>query len=220
MKPIKNKKKNDPRYFLKESGLSRVYKHVMEHDTAALTAFRDDPLDGTKCIETAVTVEPTDERFLKVNLQRNKELKAALLSMRYGVTKIMGSYIEGFGSDIAKEVSEQSFMVVNLEDDPAFFDNIKMLGEKFCQDSVLLAPKGGKGAYLYGTNNHEFPGYGESYEAGDFAGGEEAEFMSRVGGRPYTYTEELQEGVKLETIDDHGRNARWVIRKMADKILK
>ena len=44
--------------------------------------------------------------------------------------------------------------------------------------------------------------------------------MSRVGGRPYTFAEELQEGIKLETIDDHGRNARWVIRKMSDKILK
>ena len=219
-KPIKNKKKNDPRYFLKESGLSRVYKHVMEHDTAAFTAFREDPFDGSECTDAAVSVEPSEERFLKINLQRNKELKATLLSMGYGVTKQMGSYIKGFETKAAREISEQSFMVVNLEDDPAFFDNIKMLGEKFCQDSVLLAPKGGKGAYLYGTNNHEFPGYGESYEAGDFAGGEEAEFMSRVGGRPYTFAEELQEGIKLETIDDHGRNARWVIRKMSDKILK
>ena len=220
MKPIKNKRKNDPRYFLKESGLSRVYKHIMEHDTAALTAFRNDPFDGAKCVDASAVTEPTDERFLKINLRRNKELKATLLSMGYGVTKIMGSYIESFGSDIAKEVSEQSFFVVNLGSDPAFFDNIKMLGEKFCQDSVLLAPKGGKGAYLYGTNNHEFPGYGESYEAGDWRGGVEAEFMSRVGGRPYTYTEGLDEGVLLETLADHGRNARWVIRKMADKILK
>ena len=44
--------------------------------------------------------------------------------------------------------------------------------------------------------------------------------MSRVGGRPYTFAEDLDEGVLLETIADHGRNSRWVIRKMADKILK
>jgi len=219
-KPTKNKKKKDPRYFLKESSLSRVYEHITEHDTAGLTAFRDDPFDGSKCSDSAVVEEPSEERALKVNLRRNKELKATLLSLGYGVTRVMGAYIEGFKTEVAKEVSEQSFFIVNLEDDPTFFDNIKMLGEKFCQDSVLLVPKGGKGAHLYGTNNGEFPGYGESYEAGDFKGGGEAEFMSRVGGRPYTFAEDLDEGVLLETIADHGRNSRWVIRKMADKILK
>jgi hypothetical protein len=219
-KPTKNIKKKDPRHFLKESSLSRVYEHIMEYDTAGLTAFRDNPLDNSKCSDSAVPEESSEERALKINLRRNKELKATLLSLGYGVTKVMGAYIEGFKSEVAKEVSEQSFFVANLQGDPAFFDNMKMLGEKFCQDSVLLVPKGGKGAYLYGTNNSEFPGYGESFEAGDFKGGEEAEFMSRVDGRPYTFTEDLDEEVLLETIADHGRNSRWVIRKMADKILK
>ena len=131
------------------------------------------------------------------------------------MTRIDGTYIEKFNTEAAKEVKEDSFFAVNLSDDPAFIDNIKNLGERFCQDSVLIVPRGGKGAYLYGTNDSEFPGYGESFDSGDFKGGEEAEFMSRVGGRPYTFGEELI----LETLQDHGRNARWVIRKMSDKIL-
>ena len=215
----KNKKTKDPRYFLNESSLSRVYEHMMEHDTAAISAFRDDPFDGSKCSESAIKEEPSDQAALKINLRRNKELKASLLSMGYGVTKVMGSYIEGFGSEAAREVSEQSFFVVNLEDDTKFTDNIAMLGERFCQDSVLIVPRGGKGAYLYGTNNTDFPGYLQVFETGDFKGGEEAEFMSRVGGRPYTFTEELREETILETLNDHGRNARWVIRKMSDKVL-
>lgn len=218
-KPRKNSKRKDPRYFLKESSLARVYEHMMAHETAAITAFRDDPLDGSKCSDTAVVEEPTEEEALKVNLRRNKELKAVLLSMHYGVTKVAGSYIEAFGTEAAREVSEQSFMVVNLVDDPGFQDNIKMLGERFCQDSVLIVPKGGKGAYLYGTNSSEFPGFGESFQTGDFKGGEEAEFMSRVDGRPYTFGEELNEEITLETLADHGRNSRWVIRKMSDRIL-
>ena len=216
----KNKKTKDPRYFLNESSLSRVYEHMMEHDTAAISAFRDYPFDGSKCSDSAIKEGPSEQSALKINLRRNKELKASLLSMGYGVTKVMGSYIEGFGSEAAREVSEQSFFVVNLEDDTKFTDNIAMLGERFCQDSVLIVPRGGKGAYLYGTNNTDFPGYLQAFETGDFKGGEEAEFMSRVGGRPYTFTEELREETILETLNDHGRNARWVIRKMSDKILK
>ena len=187
----KNKRTKDPRYFLNESSLSRVHEHMMEHDTAAISAFRDDPFDGSKCSEYAMKEKPSEEDVLKVNLRRNKELKASLLSMGYGVTKVMGSYIEGFGSEAAREVSEQSFFVVNLEDDTNFKDSIAMLGERFCQ----------------------------AFETGDFKGGEEAEFMSRVGGRPYTFTEELREEIILETLNDHGRNARWVIRKMSDKVL-
>ncbi len=218
-KPTKNNKRKDPRYFLKESSLSRAYEHMMEHDTAAISAFRDDPFDGSKCSDAAIKEEPSEQDVLKVNLRRNKELKASLLSMGYGVTKVMGSYIEGFGSEAAREVSEQSFFVVNLEDDTNFKDNITMLGERFCQDSVLIVPKGGKGAYLYGTNNTDFPGYLQAFETGDFKGGKEAEFMSRIGGRPYTFTEKLNEEVILETLADHGRNSRWVIRKMSDRIL-
>ena len=235
-KPTKNNKRRDPRYFLKESSLSRVHEHIMAHDTAAITAFRDDPFDGSSCTDKAVSEEPTEDmqepipfgsKFLrrpddsyKTNLRRNKELKATLLSMGYGVTKVAGSYIRGFGSAAAREISEESFMVVNLKDDPSFQDNIKMLGERFCQDSVLIVPKGGKGAYLYGTNKfEEFPGPGESAVMGDFKGGEEAEFMSRVSGRPYAFGEALNEEIILETLADHGRNARWVIRKMSNKIL-
>ncbi len=235
-KPTKNSKGRDPRYFLKESSLSRVHEHIMAHDTAGITAFRDNPFDPSKCTDRAVGEETEDpqgslelgNKFTKVtrpedsyatNLRRNKELKAALLQMGYGVTKVDGSYIEGFKSEVAREVKEDSFMVVNLKDDPNFQDNIKMLGERFCQDSVLIVPKGGKGAFLHGTNNHEYPGYDVSDAVGDFKPAREAEFMSRVRGRPYTFAKPTNEGIILETLADHGRNARWVIRRMSDRIL-
>ena len=54
----KNKKTKDPRYFLNESSLSRVYEHMMEHDTAAISAFRDYPFDGSKCSDSAIKEGP------------------------------------------------------------------------------------------------------------------------------------------------------------------
>ena len=64
---------------------------MMEHDSAVLTAFRN-------------------EYSNKENYERNRELKANLLSMDYGVTKVDGSYIENFETPQAVEVSEQSFL--------------------------------------------------------------------------------------------------------------
>ena len=62
----KNKKTKDPRYFLNESSLSRVYEHMMEHDTAAISAFRDDPFDGSKCSDSAIKEGPSDFTELKL----------------------------------------------------------------------------------------------------------------------------------------------------------
>ena len=56
----------------------------------------------------------------------------------------------------------------------------------------MVVPKGGEGAYLHGTNNSEFPGYGQRVEAGDLSFGREKEFMTKVRGRPVAFTEELE----------------------------
>ncbi len=212
-KPTKNKKRIDTRYHLHESSLSRIHTNFKEHDCASLTAFRGDPSDTSDCASGALPA-PEGDDALAINKTRNRDLKATLLDMGYGVTAIDGSYITERCEHGWEGGREDSFWVVNLQDDPGFFDNIKMLGEKFCQDSVLLVPQGGKGAFLYGTNNAQFPGYGQSMTVGDFKAGEEAEFMSRVKGRPFTFAEEL------ETINEHSRNSRWAIRKIAQNVLK
>ncbi len=115
------------------------------------------------------------------NYERNRQLKAVLLNKGYGVTDVDGTYVEDFGTDAAKEVKEDSFFVVNLKNDPNFKDTITGLGEHFCQDSVLFVPRGGEQSYLIGTNDADFPGYGNEEETGEFLGGKEGEFMTRVG---------------------------------------
>ena len=135
--------------------------------------------------------------------------------MGYGVTRVDGSYIENFDDmDNRKEVSEESFFVVNLKDDSNFNNNIVKLGQKFCQDSVLLIPQGGDGAFLLGTNE-SWPGLGEKEPVGAFEGGKEAEFMSRVKGRPFVF----KEVHKQETWDQLGVNARYTVSKIAKRVL-
>tara|TARA_R100001443_G_scaffold109866_1_gene121477 strand:- start:1074 stop:1658 length:585 start_codon:yes stop_codon:yes gene_type:complete len=178
---------------INESSLSRVYGHIMEHDSAILSAFRN-------------------EYTNKENYERSRKLKADLLSKGYGVTKVKGSFIEGFDTDEAVEVSEQSMFVVNLKDDNDFNSNIINHGSEWEQDSVLIIPKGGKDAYLYGTSEtNDFPPFQEKQLVGSLKMGEEDEFMTRVSGRPFIFKEEL------ETYDNLSKNSKWALKKMIEE---
>ena len=41
------------RQFLNESSLSRLYQHMMNYETAIITAFRNDPSDELKCTDVS-----------------------------------------------------------------------------------------------------------------------------------------------------------------------
>ena len=103
------------KFVLNESSLSRLHRHISAHETAIITAFRNDPTDASDCTGNATA--PSDEQnAYEMNKERNRQLKAALLRKGYGVTRVDGSYIEDFGDiDKQKEVSEESFFVVNLK---------------------------------------------------------------------------------------------------------
>ena len=194
---------------IKESGLSRLYQHMQEHDSAILTANRADPSDTSSCI-----AKPTDIPEDATNQLRNRDLKATLLAMGIGVTKVDGSYIENFDTPKAMEVSEESLFCTNLKDDPNFPKIIQELGKKYCQDSVLIIPQGAKGAYLYGTNNTQFPGLDQTITVGDAKFGEDAEFMSRVKKRPFTFKED-----KLEVYEDLSKNQRMAVKAIAQPFI-
>ena len=198
--------------FLLNETMSRVHQHITEHDSALLTAHRADPMDASACLEAAVGPGAS-------NQERYRELKAILLDLGYGVRKVKGSFIENYGNlEKQVEVKEDSLFVVNLKDEPAFTDWIIEQGKRYCQDAVLIIPQGGDGTYLYGTNNSEFPGLDNALEVGNFKPGEEAEFMTRVRKRPFTFKEEKEQFV-LETYESHSRNARWAIRAIAKRVL-
>ena len=205
---------NWTKYLLKESGLSRVLQHIEAHDCAILTAFRNDPKDMSKCAKGSVDDNDQEGSTKNLNKRRNRDLKAMLFGFDYGVTAVDGSYIENFEQPDQIEVKEDSLFVVNLNDDPDFVRNVQEMAEKFCQDSVIIIPQGGEAAYLHGTNESDFPGYGEKVEVGDLKMGKEAEFMTRVNKRPFTF------GEGLETYDKLSRLEKMAVKSIREQLLK
>ena len=183
--------------FLTESGLSRLYQHMMDYDSAIIPAFRN-------------------EYTNKQNYERSRELKAQLLSAGYGVTKIDGSYIENFETPEAIEVSEQSLFISNRGGAADFINEIARLGEEYEQDSVLIIPEGGQDAYLLGTRQgNDFPPYGQQITVGNVKMGGEAEFMSRVKGRPFVFDEPV-----VETYEKLSKNSKWAVKKLVERAKK
>ena len=223
------------KYVLKEASISRVHEHIMEHEAAFITAYRNNPSDYTKCYPNHSTNE--------TNFERNKELKAVLLERGYGVTKVEGIYIEDYKTKAAKKVKEKSLFVVNLVDDPEFYDLLFELSEHYCQDSFLYVPQGGDNTLLVGTNSNDFPGYGGTEDQGSFIGGIDGEFMSYVGkrrgtGKPgsgerdekrnrpprrqvkFARKTNINEGLILDTKASMQNNTKYIISVTAKKVLK
>jgi len=204
-----------------ESSLSRIYKHISEHDCATITAFRGDPTDASNCVSGTPPSDFQDQGLnaLEINKRNNKFLKAALLSRGLGVTSVDGTYVENFKSENPDnppiEVKEDSLFVVNLPqlNQEEFFDIIIELGKKYCQDSVLLIPKGGnEGAFLYGTNN-SFPGLDVKIKYEKLSFGKEQEFMSKIGNRPFSAINE-----NLQTYSKLSRLEKMAVKAMAHKV--
>ena len=151
------------------------------------------------------------------NKRNNRELSAFLLSQGYGVKNIQGSYIENFGSvdpeKVPREVKEASFFVTNLNNDPEFAEQIINLGKRFCQDSVIIVPKGEEG-YLYGTNKGKYPGLDNKETVGKFMGGETGEFMSRINSRPFV----MKEGEETKTYEQLSAKQRQAAKLMAKRV--
>ena len=198
---------------LNESSLSRTWQWIEAHECANISASRNDASDLTYCLDSVMSELD--------NKERNRILMAALMKKGYGVTEMRGSYIENYKTEDATEVSETSLFVVNLEDTPGFADAIIGFGKQTCQDSVLIIPQGGEGAYLYGTNNFEWPGLDKKIFPGKLGFGKEAEFMTKVHGRPYTFTtpeDSIDES--LQTYSKASRMGKWAITVVAQPLLK
>jgi hypothetical protein len=174
--------------FLKESSLSRVYQHTLQHDAGTITAFRY----GRDCGE--------GEKYTnKENRDRNAKLKKELLAKGYGVTAIKGTYIENYNTPEAREVDEESYLVVDLKDKGTLKKDLIKLGEKYEQDSITYAPAGNKEFYLIGTNKCPagYPGYHKELELGKPLFGKNGEFYSKVNGRPFVFESVLSTNVQL-----------------------
>lgn len=235
-----------PALFLElfESSLSRVHQAAEKYDVALMSAWRvrdDIPSSSDKkptYPETSLCAcdgiaTGTERRYSDADkAERNRRLKAALLSSGYGVTAVKGAWIDKFGSQDAREVEENSYLIVNLRDSASFVNVIEQLGQFFCQNSVLIKLRGQPG-YLLGTNKDEWPGLGKKAEDkfsvfragwdkephGSVAGVPRAgPFYSKVGSRPFAFTPVPD--LKLETILSYPNNAKYLINKEGEQVLR
>lgn len=168
-----------------ESSLSRLWRHNLEHDCGAISAFR---------IENDEGVFYTKEQ----NKERSRQLSARLLSLGYNITRLQGVYPEETSSqkkeDPQKENKEISWFVVDVNNSGNLEDDLFKLGEKFKQDSILFIPKGAINndaiAYLIGTKPEgtEFIKYKEKipFEKGRL-GVSSPIYTSYVNGRPFIF---------------------------------
>ena len=219
---MNNPHKNWLEFLINEAGLNKIRQDMSDYDTAFITAFRGDYSDVSMCVYTPPSEEELNERDKMGkrgvrNKRNNKELSAFLLSQGYGVKNIQGSYIENFGSldpeKLPREVKEASFFVTNLNNDPEFAEQIINLGKRFCQDSVIIVPKGEEG-YIYGTNKGKYPGLDQKETVGKFAGGETGEFMSRINSRPFV----MKEDEEMKTYEKLPPKQRQAAKLMANRI--
>lgn len=216
--------KNAIKDVLNESSMNRISDYVKNYECAMLTAWRNTYTD-----ETNNTFKPnhmyhdknktndgrtvgrgikhqgepmrTGENFsTEEKKYYNRELKASLLRLGYGVTQVRGSYKE-FGQN---ESQEESLFVVNLKNDPNFKRNIFKLSEYYNQDSFMYSPNGSDEGILIGTNNAEFPGYGNEVPSGKFKRDIQSMFMSRIGNKGFSFTN----GEKISN-NDPNRNTKF-----------
>jgi hypothetical protein len=175
---------------INESSLSRLWRHMQEHDSGTITAYRHkeyDKNDKDKVVKTYIRKE---------NKARNKLLYAKL-SQKYDVTKVKGSYIENYGSSKAHEVGEMVWFVVDKNDTENLEKDLRKLGQQFNQDSILYIPKGGTKGILIGTKNDEYsdyyayPDFGQKKKLPNAVWGKEGEFMTKMHGRPFYFKEEV-----------------------------
>lgn len=161
---------------LDEASLSRLYRHTLDRNIGIITAFRGR--------------YPVSE-----NKARNARLQSEIRAAGFGFYRVDGHYIEGYGSEVSKDVKEQAFLVIGDKGDDRgrLKGFLKKAGARYNQDSVLFKPFEGN-AVLIGTqgkdedgNAVEFPGMGKEFSVGEFKPMKVSQFYSRMKGKPFVF---------------------------------
>ena len=192
-----------------ESSLSRLWKHSKEHDTGTISAFRY----AKDCNEGEIYSKSE-------NFKRSKILKAKLLKLGYGVTKVAGTYIENYNTPKAKEVEEESYFVVDLQDTNKLKSDLIKLGTEFEQDSITYSKSSGE-YYLISSNKcpDAYPGNGKigvEIKLGKPIFSEKGEFFSKINGRPFVF-KSINENV--ERLIDHDISSIRSITELSKQII-
>ena len=162
---------------VEESSLSRLFKHMDKSDVGIISASRK--------------VDDDNPLSLKDNQKRTEQLLKELRNRGYGPTKLRGHFEEEDLKDPKKKIKvrETAFFVV-AQGGRDLLKDLKTLGRKFDQDSILHKAKGKK-AVVAGTRaisdftvgNFNVPKLGQEFDA-----------LSKIGGRTFIFKECRQTG--------------------------
>lgn len=188
---------------INESSLSRIYRQNILHDCGAMTAWRK----AEDCGQGRVYTH-------QENAQRNRSLLAKLIARGYGATTLHGRYPEG-----GHITTEDSYFIVDMDDQGTLEHDMRAWGAQFDQDSVLIIPKGtveGKSkAFLLGTNTcrGNWIAYGakEVFNHGKF-GYDSKIYTSYVNGRPFLFEE-----IGVQSVSPNTGFGWWAVHRMANK---
>ena len=170
-----------------ESSVNRMLQWLKNCDCAFISAFRNE-LKDVKDTEKTYLGTDNDYKIGKKftheeNRQKNKLMVAELLQLGYGVTKIKGVYPEG----LSDETSEESYLVVNRNNDENFLDNLLRISEYYNQDSIYYKEKGETKGNLIGTNDNGWPEYHEKGDESIMKIGTASNYMSRLGNKAFSF---------------------------------
>ena len=228
---------------INESSLNRIVNWMENNEIAMVTAFRGKKENIVNPDKVKDDGKREGESYShKENRERNRELGASLYRLGYGVTKISGVYVENFGTPNERLSNEESFLVVNLNNDPNFYNNIFALSEYYNQDCFCYKPKDENVGYNIGTNGADYPSYGNKERNGKFIVGVKNEFMSRLGNKGFAFSDSdnlqpfgtthgnrKQERIgkkidgaineEIKRFSDWGIGAKQVIAKIGDNVI-
>ena len=205
---------------LNESSINRMLQWLKDCDCAFISAFRNELKDVK---DMKATYRGPDKNWEvgkqfthEENRQKNKLMVAKLLQLGYGVTKVKGVYPEG----MTDETSEESYLVVNRNNDENFLDNLLSISEYYNQDSIYYKEKGKTKGYLIGTNDSGFPEYHQKGEDSETKINTASNYMSRMGNKAFSFIGKDAEKVnsrkeamdsieKSRGTDDEWRQRYW-----------
>lgn len=189
--------------FLQEANLSRIFTHLQNRNVGVITAFRG-------------------RYALPENRTRNKKLFNDIKAAGFGIIHAYGHYIEGHGSDQARDTNEEVFFVIGDtgSDSGKLKGFLKKAGEKYNQDSVLYKEFGTPDAVLIGTSSEdedgnpvEFPGKGNSATLGPWNPMTLGMFYTRLRGHGKNKTFVFDKLIQEQSL--FGKWATWACNKLS-----
>ena len=196
--------------------LINIQSIIEKYDCSIITIFKT---EFNNCL-----YGEDDPKFLNIteHFERYKALIAKLLSNYYVILCFKNPFTKDNKSlqdiELPVEVREDTFFVINIDNQANFVEEIINLGKLFCQDSVTIFQKGGDVKYVYGTSNANFPGLDKKEYFTHLYFGSEAEIKTKIGGEQFHLTAPDKKFLYFEHFTNLQNNSKFLVIRSAKKI--